>query len=138
MIHIDLTDAFVDNGCGLIVPMETDVVWGNQTGGVCCDYPELEGIFIPLHFKLTTGLLDDMSWHKVLRKDFPSGRIADFLTEENLYTWLRPPAGWGDVPGDLYVGEAWVPVRITNHMPTFSMLESLVGQVAILTWTNSD
>lgn len=157
MIRIDLLDAFSDafsgSGCGLIVPMQSGVIWSNQTGGTCCSHPELEGIFIPLPWELTTGLLDDFDSSEI-RGAFPHDRIAHFLKEEGLVPYLVPVHSWADVPKTTrYYGEspdliavadeAWAPVRV-GHVPNedgmyqVSMLENLVGQVAILTWTNSD
>lgn len=34
-------------GTGIIIPYPCGVFYGNQTGGVNCDHPEIEGVFLP-------------------------------------------------------------------------------------------
>ncbi|AUX40429.1 uncharacterized protein SOCE26_018300 [Sorangium cellulosum] len=37
-----------DAGLGLIIKHASGVLYTNQTCGVCCAQPELEGVFVPL------------------------------------------------------------------------------------------
>ena len=38
----------LSNFFGLIIPEKTGIIYSNQTGGVTCNHPEIEGYYIPL------------------------------------------------------------------------------------------
>lgn len=44
-------------GAGLIIPAPTGIVWSNQTGGMACHHPELEGYFLPV--RVSESLFSD-------------------------------------------------------------------------------
>lgn len=45
---------------GLIVPMETGIIWEHQCDGVCCHQLQQEGIFIPLKEKYFSFIVNDL------------------------------------------------------------------------------
>lgn len=49
----------LDKPFGVIIPAKTGIIFTNQSGGVACRHPELEGVFIPLPFG-KGGLANDL------------------------------------------------------------------------------
>lgn len=49
---------------GVILPRKSGVIWELQTGGVMCNHPTLEGVFIPLHKPIDTKFIEKTNTYK--------------------------------------------------------------------------
>jgi len=123
---------------GVIVPMETGVVYTNQTGGTGCYHPEVEGLFIPLNSHdarrriLKDPLLDAWTDWAV---DISPKRIKLFLEVFELEHIFSAPK---ELPEGSW-GEAWVPVVIRKNRNEYTeLLGAFVNKTVILTYPNSD
>ena len=133
-LYIDVTGQ-----SGLVVPMETGVVWTTTSGGVNRDEPGLEGIFVPLEFDASRSMVlynvfqpnyrhtptSDQFLERVGLKDSESGSLES-LEEDDLALGRYKR----------HLAEAWLPVRVVER-PFIRILRPLAGMPAILTWKNS-
>lgn len=116
------------NSTGVIINLPTGVFFTNQTGGVSCNHPELEGIFIPLHDTAPEPCICfDYS------EDEASDMIQDYFDRNHLP--LR-------VDRTERLEEAWIPVVVTNrsdsHYYDFSGWRELVGKSGRYVYNNCD
>ena len=130
----------LDDFFGLIVPAKTGVWYTNQTGGLLCSHPCIEGFFVPL----------EPSWHlepSILENagcgddEYDFALVQKWIDANDLAMTFEPCP-----ETTLPLLEAWVPVRVREHMPDrghpqFSidtLIGSLRGREVIVTYCNSD
>jgi len=120
---------------GVIVPMETGVVFTNQAGGMGCYHPKAEGLFIPLN-AVTEHPEDPLIDHwSGWVQDVSTGLIQQFLENFFLEGMFSAPK---EMPAGEW-GEAWVPVVVENsHHHYIELLKSFIGKTVIITYPNSD
>lgn len=119
----------------IILKAKTGFKYSNQTGGVCCNHPEQEGLLIPLEN------IDIIS--AVLCKELTIGTFIDNPSYVNkfdtLFQKLKLPL---EVDKELLAEcqEAWIHVNITEEANKFEFtpLYGLAGMKAVLIYTNSD
>ena len=120
---------YLGSEVGIIIPMETGVIFTNQVDGTSCQHPELEGIFIPL----SSFTDDDL---KDIEKEYPNPQFIKLWIKKHELPlkllekeWFKGLGGLGHYP------EAWINVKILN---SDSSLKDFIGMEAILTYENSD
>lgn len=126
---------------GLIIPCNSGVVYSNQTGGTSTLYPEVEGVYVPLH--------DGMENQKdELRTYFVGpkwrGHCDDGIDEETA-SYIDTVLQKTFVTRTLKVDrekmkgshEAWVWVNIINT-ENGDIFTGFDTADAVLTWENSD
>lgn len=130
-IDLCLIDAY-----GVIINKETGIIWTNQTGGECCNHPEIEGFFVPyitdLSHKLCCGPFDDKFKEKICDEI-----DQEFL--ENSDPFIVDRERWS------ICQEAWVPIIViachkdSIHSPwQTDVFNNLIGAKGILTYPNCD
>lgn len=131
----------------LIVEHPTGVLYRNQTGGVCCMHPTIEGFGIPLEvsFNKSKGVFRlEEHWFDGNKKShfYSQTRITDYVKDVKGFLAEAFPDLHFDLKRSrtMQHGEAWIPVIIktANHYPNSAAYETLVGKQAILTYKNSD
>lgn len=119
---------------GLIVPCSSGVEWTNQVGGVSCQHPKVEGIYIPLpvHWEPYPDPLLD--WYG----NYKPYRVEEFL--EAAPELLKRFAVLESYPDNECFGEAWVPVtiQVSPEDAYGPLLTPFFGRAGIITYTNSD
>lgn len=132
---IDLGTIEQESFFGLIVPCTSGVEWTNQVGGVYCNHPRVEGIFIPLpeNWKPSPDPLLDTGWHS------NPALVENFLdASPELQERFEAPYAY---PVGEFFGEAWVHVgirRLESDVLFGPLLAPFYGQIGIITYTNSD
>lgn len=142
-------------GTGLVVPWPSGVLYSNQTGGIYCMTPEVEGIFIPVGNDSLTADNTLVSHETELRQHFvkawgssgaASGlneRDADFIDQLLRSTAPFIPYIKVDRTKLLESHEAWVYVLLDDDSSPGNVKSLFEGlgpfpRSAILTWANSD
>lgn len=115
---------------GMIVLLPTGVFFSSQTGGVYCDHPKAEGVFVPLNFGPRDpggdALLD------LWPTEYDTELVEGWLERWNLLESLQPDSE------ATYLAEAWIPVRILDQVKWPSPFSPFAGCRAILVYPNSD
>ena len=127
---------------GLIIPAKTGVFFSNQTGGVMCNHPEIEGVFVPLEGEVW----DEKKGERIRleEKRFWHGNSEELRYEEVIKVFGLPLK-----PFPLQLEEAWVLCKVTNLRQNsddwkwlcgqpISFWKSLKGKQVLLTFQNSD
>jgi hypothetical protein len=132
MLKVELCE---DIGIGVIIPMKTNLVFSNQTGGNACLHPEIEGIYIPL-ISWKEGLKDP--FFNVWATKYDKKLVETFLKEFGLFETLEPFS-----PPPLEEDtEAWVWAKIRkniNKLPEANWsLRPFAGLPCVVTYPNSD
>ena len=128
-----------DQYFGLIVSMKTEIFWSNQTGGVACNHPKIEGLYVPL----------PLSWLKENPIENFVNSHQPFSATENakiVSEFLRanPEASQRfeiDRKSKIRAQEAWLPVRVKKvkrESLDWDILAPFYGKSGILTYPNSD
>ncbi len=120
---------------GIIVKLNTGVIYTNQTGGVSCGHPIAEGFFIPLHESLEKDL-DFLT-------NFSFSYTDDVKTVKENIDKTNEIFRINKMPFKVEVfeemEEAWIPVVITNvETNRFNPFKNLEGMKGIITYNNSD
>ena len=116
---------------GVIILCKSGVIYTNQTGGIMCDHPEAEGVYVPLP---DMKLQDDARFLNSLGK-MELQQLQKYLDEL--------PSIYGKIE-TMWKGEkqseAWVEVEVRSIDQDYSVfLEGFDEPVkGILTWPNSD
>lgn len=125
---------------GVIVHVPSSVRYTNQTGGVTCAHPLLEGVYVPLNPGYPPDKLRDI-WAP-LWSDYDPAKVQDILTELQLSSLLEAVGPSHQLHAPFrntldHWGEAWIPVRIIaeEDHPSLGAFEDHFG---VLTYTNSD
>ena len=108
----------------LIIEFPSGILWSNQTWGVMCNHPEVEGVFVPLTHWGSKDMLDEIT--------------GEYPVEEKIVDWIEKfklPLKMVKIDDSL---EAWIRVEILPHDDKYSPLRDFVGFKAILTYENSD
>ncbi len=131
----------LDN-CGLILPREGGLKWSNQCGGISCNHPEIEGIYIPLPLneirdKWFTDCFD------LPYDEYFYSAPGLLIDNDPLGQFLRPLSKEEFNSLGIRAMEAWVPYKIKKvEKDTLSWkndyLNDLDGETVILTYLNSD
>jgi hypothetical protein len=124
----------------LIVQGETGITWTNQTGGVCCNHPVIEGFAVPLplswlgstreSLRQTTDSLENYNG------PYDVEEVEKWLHTRGLHDLFEPCPD-----ANMYLMEAWIPVRVKRLSEDDlhrSLLEPLAGKIGVLTYQNSD
>lgn len=120
----------------IIVPAETGVIYSNQTGGCCCNHPEMEGYIIPLETKweaqnpLNPNIFSPDWWYLKFMDDQKADEIEDMLNTP--YGKIRNLKVLRDEEWE----EAWV--RVSFEMSVDYTEDEWTELEGILTWENSD
>lgn len=122
---------------GVIVPAPTGIVWTNQTGGMCCAHPELEGFLVPLAGE---GPREPDPFENVFpgMNPYDPVQVQQWLEFNGLEPLFEPLRATDEAPDH---AEAWIWVRIRcapEHLFRSVALQNLCGRVAVLTYNNSD
>lgn len=143
---IELSDTV---GLGLIIEYPTGICFSNQTGGLSCLKPSIEGIYIPLRNdylepnKVFISPEIDLTNHFVGKKYLGSGAtrgidkeditiISEILTKYSLNKFISIDTDNAKIEQS---HEAWIHVKINN----LYLLEGFSNELnGILTWCNSD
>ncbi len=127
---VDLCQVGDGNVRGMVVLLPTGVFFSSQAGGVYCDHPKAEGVFVPLNFGPRDpgedALLD------LWPAEYDAEQVEDWLQRWGLLEFLQPD------PGATYLAEAWIPVRIREHAKEHPLFTPFAGCRAILIYPNSD
>jgi len=124
-------------GTAIIVPMKTGVTVTNQTGGLACHHPEVEGFIIPIANLALSRELED--YFENSGWGILSGEEVDFLEQVlRRYHETKNIFINKDMPADSE--EAWVHVIMKDFdkdmwYPDYAGFDN---HKAILTWENSD
>jgi hypothetical protein len=115
---------------GLVIPCSSGVYYSNQTHGVVCNHPEVEGIYIPLPAQNVNNTIIDMGTLSELD-------IKNFLKANSLFEVFGPAKRRKGS------GEAWVPVKVKQGLSASKKLWTVSlmafqGRVGWLTYSNSD
>ena len=126
----------------IIVPFKSGVIYTNQTDGIACKHPVVEGILIPLRYTWNAYKDDDFTAYlcpdRSIEKEYPNAKhIENYIKKFNLPLKLLKRK-WRSKEFEFLSGEAWIPVRILKHEDTYSPLKDFIGYEAILTYQNSD
>lgn len=137
MIRFSLYDMV---GVGVVVALPTGVVYSNQTGGVACLQPELEGAFLPVNTQHPEG--DPEGLEAMLAAVFADGsRRFDEQTANRVDQVLARFQETEGMRVDRSRGrsshEAWVHVT-TRQTPSGSVQGLTEPLSGVLTWPNSD
>lgn len=119
---IDLT--CTDFPPSLIVKCDSGVSYSNQTDGVMCRHPVVEGVLVPLTFWGFNYEMNEL--------------LEDYPTKEFVEGWIKKLGVPLKVSGKEPLSEAWIEVEILPHDDGYSPLKDFVGCKAILTYENSD
>ncbi|WP_437599320.1 DUF6210 family protein [Sorangium sp. So ce590] len=132
-----------DAGLGLIIEHASGVLYTNQTCGVCCTHPELEGVFVPFDAEESRLQLDA---HFEGPKYRGTGAMHGIDEEDAVFIESVLRDGRIEVP--LVVDrshlkkshEAWVHVLIEAETAPFSTVSGFgpYPRRGVLTWPNSD
>jgi hypothetical protein len=142
--RIELWDMYGDF-VAVIVPEKTGVIWSNQTAGIACQHPEMEGYLIPLPWQFMQGAekkgKDPIEDHGFgVRGDvYDPEKVQTFLDWSGLAVYFEPLTMDAAKAFGEPFHEAWVPamvVRETGDLPVH--LEHLAGRAVVLTYNNSD
>ncbi len=146
MPEIDLSDTV---GLGLIISLDSGVVYSNQTGGTSCLHPELQGVYISMRNDYTEEHKKFLS-PEVELSDFFEGvkhRGAGATNGLDLddVVFIESVLEKYNLDGSIEIArnrlheshEAWVNVSITGDSDVFSGFGPYPRN-AILTWANSD
>jgi hypothetical protein len=126
MIKVELWD--LQNFMGVIVPCQSGVIFSNQTGGIDCFHPEVEGVYIPPpYFGKEPDCLYDY-WLDEYDAEIAKQAIKELDSED--FEALEE--------SDFDMGEAWIPVKVKDHQCLPQQLKPFIGKVVILTYQNSD
>lgn len=125
--------------CALLVQARTGVVWSNQSGGVTCSHPWIEGFCVNLPFLQGLepsgfdGLLD--IWSSWNGQEFDMEyRARELLRKTGLDQCLDFDPGYG-----WEWGEAWVPVLLSKGLTrSLGLQHTVVPVSAVLAYQNSD
>jgi hypothetical protein len=132
----------------LIIPAKTGFMVSNQTWGLACGHPEIEGFLIPLRYDCT-GMMNEIccskydpkfiqKWFDAYDMDFLKPLTLQELNEfidENGLDWYKQD----DKRKGLFGSEAWIACKIEKVKYGFpTILDNFVGEKVILTYPNSD
>ena len=130
--------------CGVIIPQDSGIVFCNCVGGSACEYPNLEGVFVPLPFSsFELGNLADACIVDEDEEEAEDGKvdllIEDFLRDNGLDQYFKSYTEIEYYNERIFLAEAWVPVLIRNLEDLKDdkikpILKDLVGKLVILTW----
>lgn len=152
---VDLCDGSYAGFAGFIAPAKTGVVYTNQTAGIGCAHPWIEGAYIPIWLpdvKLENDPLWDVWWGPDGEFDswdtYPIDRLKRWVAAYEKESTFIPFSQFGfkslasrakqaglawSGPG---VHEAWVPLRVDETHP--GRLQDWTGGWGIVTYMNSD
>lgn len=128
-------------GVGLIIPLNTGIVFTNQVCGTACLHPELEGIFVPFNDCLLQEDYRDSLEYKLIQLFAENGWGA--ITKEQAeqidnYLSIFPETKGASVDlqrlEESY--ESWVWINVEPSID--SGLSEFGSFQAVLTWQNSD
>jgi hypothetical protein len=132
-----------DAGLGLIIEHPSGVFFTNQTRGVCCDHPEIEGVFVPLDAEASWLRLNA---HFEGPKYRGTGAMHGLDEEDAVFIESVLRDGRIGVPvmvdrsrlDDSH--EAWVHVLIEGETEPFPTISGFgpYPRRGVLTWPNSD
>ena len=135
----------------LIIEVPSGVRWTNQTGGIACHHPDVEGVMIPVTMNEESHRALSDFGESELGMGFTQVEHVSAETFDWLDAWLLARTAvepdwrgrvWGrvDRARATVMEEAWVPLRDV-FLPDGDALTAgaIVGPFrAILTWDNSD
>jgi hypothetical protein len=132
-----------DAGLGLVIEHASGVLYTNQTCGLCCDHPELEGVFVPFDAEATWSRL---AAHFMGPKYGGTGAMHGIDEDDAVFIEAVLREGRLGVP--LVVDrhrlrqshEAWIHVLIEGEVEATSMIAGFgpYPRRGALTWPNSD
>jgi hypothetical protein len=112
----------------LIILCKSGIFYTNQTDGICCLHPEVEGVLVPLSYR----------FNKKTQEKPDNSLEVDFYSDDKISTrkWIKK----FNIPIKQIgiCSEAWERVIIMPHKDKYSPLYNLIGFEAILTYNNSD
>ncbi len=126
----------IENLFGMVVRVPTGLHWSNQTGGVLCSHPVVEGIFVPLpqYWFAENSIEDEMG---PMKGDGDvkayNRRVAEIFLNANPELQKRFEFDENFEEGAM---EAWVPLKVLT--PDDEILKSFHGLPAVITYENSD
>lgn len=135
-------ELFMSSVTSFIVPCESGVIWSNQTGGVNCAHPSIEGVLLPLFGRICFPESFLNTWCDLSK--YEEGAVGACLYDAQLNGDFRPlnvDELFLFVQSDICprFGEAWLPLAIREEpMMMPDVLGPFAGQAGILTWANSD
>ena len=131
-----------DHNFGIVIPMETGVLWEQQTRGVLCHHIYIEGVYLPLRKPIYhgTNLL-----HELQRANYEYKTEKAQNIWEQIKKWMSAFEGieWKEVeaPEDMppnQEGLQWIKItRWHSPIPLWSY-PKLIGKVVALYYPNSD
>lgn len=137
-----------DDFLGMIVPMPTGITWSNQTGGVSCSHPSIEGLFVPLENYRTPSRAQDPFYDRWGQKPEDALPLIRRLLEASKYLqeiFESPTLEELQQMRELTLGaqEAWIPLKVKTgprgiRSPIPPHVQPFMGRVVILTYPNSD
>lgn len=139
-IIIDLGESI---DLGLIIKYPSAIFYQNQTGGICCLYPEIEGVYVPLQNDEFSSPGHDLSSY-FGEKYGDSGAIklldsddADFI--DSLFKNWQLDFLVVDREKLKDSHEAWIHVKVLSE-PEYSQFTGLAPypREGVVTWLNSD
>jgi hypothetical protein len=121
---------------GMIVRVPSGLKWSNQTGGVLCSHPVLEGVFVPLpqSWFLVNSIENEMGYIKSdgdLKAH--NRRLVGRFLEANPEIQKRFEF---DESFNESAAEAWVPLKVMT--PDDEILKPFHGLPVVITYENSD
>ena len=138
MIQLWMLDRFF----GLIVQAKTGVWYTNQTAGIGCRHPVIEGFYVPLPSGLVERVADSLENYGAWDDGYDAARVQAWLEARQLDEVFEPAADT-----TLPLCEAWIPVRVRRNIKlkherswfaADEQLSGLGGRVGVLTYENSD
>ena len=145
-MKIELWNEFVPSTCFLvIVEHPTGIIYTNQTHGLCCAHPQIEGFMLPPLTKLYEKA--DEIQQKLYEREYLRPDDANHL--DSVFEKEVPFRVDGDFvfanfnEADPYKGdsgEAWIRIKFVEPGPGEDVVSyrGLTGKKGVLTWTNSD
>ncbi len=128
------------NGIGIIIFCDSNVFYTNQVGGIACNHPMVEGVYVPLverNIDLEEELMDYFSkigWYCDGLEEGIAEHIDIILAKSSITKKVK-------VDRELLKEskEAWVYVKIDNSIKElYPLFENFSSNSGILTWRNSD
>lgn len=131
-------DLFESESLNLIVAWPSGVVYTNQTSGLACEHPEVEGVLVPLFDGIGHPAMHSLrqhfrgDWHQLAEDDMD---IVDGILRRNYLGFIKC-----DRKRSADSKEAWVHVLIEEDTAP-RIAQRILGfgpKSGVLTWPNSD
>ena len=127
-------------GVGIIIFCDSNVFYTNQVGGIACNHPIVEGVYVPLaggDIDLEEKLMDyfrKIGWYCDGLEEKIAKQIDIILTKSFVTKTIK-------VDRELLKEskEAWVYIKIDDSIKElYPLFENFSSNLGILTWRNSD